>query len=120
MYQEIIIQASASGNTNTTTSSPLPHTNTTTNTQTNANTNVSDENATSSGPIGAEATNTTNFLKVSHNSVLNCLFLLTKEHKLIIYDCNSLTKLKEIDWGAAAANANPNSSRATGKHTIHD
>lgn len=38
------------------------------------------------------------YLKVSHNSVLNCLFLLTKENRLVIYDCNSFNVLKEIDW----------------------
>ena len=43
-------------------------------------------------------TNKNNYLKVSHNSVLNCLFLLTKENKLIVYDCNSFAILKEVDW----------------------
>ncbi len=42
--------------------------------------------------------NKNNYLKVSHNSVLNCLFLLTKENKLIVYDCNSFAILKEVDW----------------------
>jgi hypothetical protein len=35
---------------------------------------------------------------ISHNNVLNCLFILTDDNKLIIYDCNTGTKLREIDW----------------------
>lgn len=40
----------------------------------------------------------TKFLKVSHNSVLNCLFLLTSNQKLIVYDLNSNKILKQVDW----------------------
>lgn len=35
---------------------------------------------------------------LSHNSVLNCLFLLTSDKKLILYDCNSRAAIREIDW----------------------
>jgi hypothetical protein len=50
------------------------------------------------GGVTTRITNKNNYLKVSHNSVLNCLFLLTKENKLIVYDCNSFVILKEVDW----------------------
>ncbi len=35
---------------------------------------------------------------VSHNSLLNCLFVITSENKLILYDCNSKTRIKSFDW----------------------
>ena len=35
---------------------------------------------------------------VSHNSLLNCLFVITSENKLILYDCNSKTRIKYFDW----------------------
>lgn len=34
---------------------------------------------------------------VSHNSLLNCLFILTKSKKLIIYDCNTQATLSNLD-----------------------
>ena len=34
----------------------------------------------------------------SYNSVLNCLFLLTSDSKLILFDCNSRLILKLVDW----------------------
>lgn len=39
-----------------------------------------------------------NIVYISHNSVLNCLFLITSDAKLILFDCNTRTKLKQIDW----------------------
>jgi hypothetical protein len=38
------------------------------------------------------------FSYASYNSVLNCLFLLTNDNKLILFDCNSRLSLKLIDW----------------------
>lgn len=35
---------------------------------------------------------------VSHSSLLNCLFLITSDNKLVLYDCNSKTKTKYFDW----------------------
>ncbi len=34
----------------------------------------------------------------AHNSVLNCLLLLTNQRRLLIYDCNTQTLLKQVDW----------------------
>ena len=42
----------------------------------------------------------TSITSVSHSSLLNCLFVLTSEKKLIIYDCNSNVELKKIDWSS--------------------
>ncbi|CAF0910527.1 unnamed protein product [Brachionus calyciflorus] len=41
--------------------------------------------------------NTDSIRLVSHNSVLNCLFILTNDTKLYLFDCNTRTKLKEIN-----------------------
>jgi hypothetical protein len=38
------------------------------------------------------------FSYASYNSVLNCLFLLTNDNKLILFDCNSRLSLKLVDW----------------------
>ena len=35
---------------------------------------------------------------ISHNSILNCLFILTKSNRLILYDCHSRVVLRTIDW----------------------
>ncbi len=34
---------------------------------------------------------------LSHNSLLNCLFILTNRNQLILYDCNSKNILKKIN-----------------------
>ena len=39
---------------------------------------------------------------ISHNSILNCLFILTKSNKLVLYDCNSRMVLRTIDWSKEA------------------
>lgn len=39
---------------------------------------------------------------VSHNSILNCLFILTKSNRLVLYDCNSRVVLRTIDWSREA------------------
>ena len=35
---------------------------------------------------------------ISHNSLLNCLFILTSDNKLILYDCNSKILLKKVEF----------------------
>jgi hypothetical protein len=37
-------------------------------------------------------------INVSHNASLNCLFILTEENKLILFDCNTRSRLKVVDW----------------------
>jgi hypothetical protein len=49
---------------------------------------------------------TTSYTNLSHNSVLNCLFLLTSDKKLVLFDCNSRSKLKEVDWNESLAESN--------------
>ena len=66
---------------------------------------VDDGDADADGRV-TRITNKINYLIVSHNSVLNCLFLLTKENKLIVYDCNSFATLKEVDWNLKTCELN--------------
>jgi hypothetical protein len=35
---------------------------------------------------------------ISHNNVLNCLFILTDDNRLLLFDCNTGAKLKQINW----------------------
>ena len=35
---------------------------------------------------------------VSHNSVLNCLLILTKSNSLYVYDCNTRSFLTRVSW----------------------
>lgn len=41
---------------------------------------------------------------LSHNSLLNCLFILTNKNKLILYDCNSKAILKQVDLNSTEFN----------------
>ena len=38
---------------------------------------------------------------LSHNSLLNCLFILTNRNQLILYDCNSKAILKQVDLNSS-------------------
>ena len=40
---------------------------------------------------------------VSHNSVLNCLLLLTNSNQLYIYDCNTRSYLTKINWNVLSS-----------------
>ena len=34
----------------------------------------------------------------SYNSIINCLFILTDDSRLTLYNCNSRSVIKCIDW----------------------
>lgn len=40
---------------------------------------------------------------LSHNSLLNCLFILTNKNQLFLYDCNSKNILKRVDLNSTDA-----------------
>lgn len=40
---------------------------------------------------------------LSHNSLLNCLFILTNKNQLFLYDCNSKSILKKVDLNSTEA-----------------
>ena len=40
---------------------------------------------------------------LSHNSLLNCLFILTNQNQLVLYDCNSKNILKKVDLNSTEA-----------------
>ena len=59
---------------------------------------LEDKKATSKAENESSKSAASKITSISHNNVLNCLFILTDENKLILYDCNTGSKLKTINW----------------------
>lgn len=61
---------------------------------------------------------------ITHNSVLNCLLILTKSNKLYVYDCNTRSYLTKISWNCLTQGAqtleNNNNNRVSLSLTVEN
>lgn len=105
MYEQLNIEVEKTMMTTTTSTTATTTATSTTANPDGASTDGSDDRTSGGGGSGDNGgeflsleQKIPSLLNLSHNSVLNCLFLLTADKKLILYDCNSRTRIREIDW----------------------